>query len=134
MPVLNYAQWYAEAANDPHGSNFGTVLRTYRADADNGATLAELNATFADDVDPNPLLGIDLADGHHYVVFAARKVPRSAGGNASVYANQVVAQYGDVGEGVTGLRFVSVGNDAFSRMATAATPVHVPRCRDRHCL
>ena len=59
-------------------------------------------------------------------MFAAKKVPRSAGGHASTYAGQIVAQYGDVGAGVTGLRFVSVGNDAFSRMATAATPVIVP--------
>ena len=127
MPILDYAQWFGEAVNDPHGADFGPVLNAYRAAADNAATLAELNSTWAEDEDLNPMLGIDVADGHHFIVFAAKKVPRSAGGHASTYAGQIVAQHGDVGAGVTGLRFVSVGNDAFSRMATAATPVIVPR-------
>lgn len=126
MPILDYSQWFGEATNDPHGAGFGSVLNTYRSDADNAAALADLNTTWAEDEDLNPLLGIDAADGHHYVVFAAGKVPRSAGGHASTYAGQIIAQYGDVGEGVTGLRFVSVGNHAFSRMATAAAPVFVP--------
>lgn len=126
MPILDYAQWFGEATNDPHGAGFGTVLDVYRSAADNAATLADLNTTWAEDEDLNPLLGIDVTDGHHFIIFAAGKVPRSAGGHASAYAGQIIAQYGDVGVGVTGLRFVSVANDAFSRMATAATPVFAP--------
>ena len=126
MPILDYAQWFGEASNDPHGAGFGAVLNVYRSSADNLAALADLNTTWAEDEDLNPLLGIDSADGHHFVVFAAQKVPRSAGGHASSYAGQIIAQYGDVGEGVTGLRFVSVGNHAFGRMATAAAPVFAP--------
>ena len=40
---LCYREWFAEMANDPHAS-FAPVLRTYRADANNGTTQAELNA------------------------------------------------------------------------------------------
>ena len=125
MPIDDYSGWFGEAVNDPH-ADFRPVLHTYRPDADNTATLAELNATWAEDDDLNPLLGLDAADGRHFIVFAARKVPRSAGGHASAYAGQIVAQFGDVGAGVTGLRFVSVGNDAFSRLSTAANPVLAP--------
>ena len=52
----------------------------------------------------------------HYLLFAARKVPRSAGGQASAYAGQVIAQHGDVGDGVAGLRFVVAHDAAFSRL------------------
>jgi hypothetical protein len=126
MPILDYSQWFGEATNDPHGAGFGSVLNTYRSDADNAAALADLNTTWAEDEDLNPLLGIDSADGHHFVVFSAQKVPRSAGGHASAYAGQIIARCGDVGEGVTGLRFVSVGNHAFGRMATATAPMFIP--------
>ena len=119
MPILDFAAFLAEASNNPHAGDFSPVLHAYRADADNAATLAELNAMWAEDMDINPLLGIDVASGEHYVLLDARKVPISAGGHGSTYAGQIVAQYGDVGEGVTGLRFVSVGNDAFSRDATS---------------
>ena len=125
MSIDDYSGWFGEAVNDPH-ADFRPVLHTCRPDADNTATLAELNATWAEDDDLNPLLGLDAADGRHFIVFAARKVPRSAGGHASAYAGQSVAQFGDVGAGVTGLRFVSVGNDAFSRLSTAANPLSSP--------
>ena len=128
MPIDDYSGWFGEDVNDPH-ADFSRVLHTYRPDADNAATLADLNATWAEDDDLNPLLGLDAADGRHFIVFAARKVPRSAGGHASAYAGQIVAQFGDVGAGVTGLRFVSVGNDAFSRISTAANPVLAPTQR-----
>ena len=49
MPILDYAQWFGEAVNDPHGADFGPVLNAYRAAADNAATLAELNTTWAED-------------------------------------------------------------------------------------
>ena len=65
MPILDYAQWFGEAVNDPHGAGFGPVLDAYRASADNAAALAELNSTWAEDEDLNPMLGIDVADGYH---------------------------------------------------------------------
>ena len=43
MPILDYAQWFGEAVNDPHGAGFGPVLDACRASADNAATLAELS-------------------------------------------------------------------------------------------
>ena len=96
---------------------FGTILHTYRAAPENTATLADLNATWAEDEYNIPLLGLD-DDNRHFLLFAARKVPRSAGGQASAYAGQVVAQFGDVGDGVAGLRFVVVPDAAFSRLLT----------------
>ena len=74
MAVMDYRSWFAEATNDPHPS-FTPVLSAYRASADNAATLAELNLSWSEDEDHNPLLGFG-PDGTHYVVFAARKVPR----------------------------------------------------------
>ena len=124
MPIMNYASWYGEASNDPH-ADFQPVLTTYRADADNAATLADLNESWAEDEDPNPLLGFGT-DGHHYLVHSARKVPRSASGTASRHAGLIIAQYGDVGAGATGVQFVHILDTAFSRQATAGTPVFAP--------
>ena len=124
MPTIDYGSWFAEAANDPHPS-FAPVLRSYRADADNAATLAELNTSWAEDEDHNPLLGFG-ADGKHYVVLAGRRVPRSASGTASRHAGDIIAQYGEVGAGATGVQFVRVEDGFFSRLATATTPVFVP--------
>ena len=124
MPILNYNQWFAEVSNDPYADAFGTILHTYRAAPENTATLSDLNSTWAEDEYNIPLLGID-DENKHFLLFAARKVPRSAGGQASAYAGRVVAQYGDVGDGVAGLRFVVVPDGAFSRLTTAATPVNV---------
>ena len=124
MVIMDYRSWFAEAASDPHPS-FAPVLNACRTTADNAATLAELNLSWSEDEDHNPLLGFG-PDGTHYVVFAARKVPRSAGGNASRHAGLIIAQHGDVGAGVTGGQFVHVMDTAFSRQATAGTPVFVP--------
>lgn len=64
MPIDNYSGWFGEAVNDPH-TDFSLVLHTYRPDADNAATLAELNATWAEDDDPNPLpVRRDAYHGH----------------------------------------------------------------------
>ena len=101
MPHLCYREWFAEIANDPHAS-FAPVLLTYRAEANNGTTQAELNAQWAEDEDHNPLLGFD-EENRHYVVLAGRRVPRSAGGNASRHAGLVIAQCGDVAAGATGM-------------------------------
>ena len=124
MPTIDYGSWYAEAANDPHPS-FVPVLHSYRANADNAATLAELNASWAEDEDHNPLLGFG-ADGKHYLVHAGRRVPRSASGTASRHAGNTIAQYGEVGAGATGVQFVHVEDAFFGRLATATTPVFVP--------
>ena len=124
MATMNYAAWYAEAANDPH-ADFAPVLTTYRAAADNASTLADLNVSWAEDEDHNPLLGFG-ADGNHFVVHAARKVPRSASGTASRHAGLIIAQYGDVGAGATGGQFVHILDTAFNRQATAGTPVFAP--------
>ena len=105
MPILNYNQWFAEVSNDPYVDAFGTILHACRAAPENTATLPDLNTTWAEDECNIPMLGLD-DDNRHYLLFAARKVPRSAGGQASAYAGQVVAQHGDVGDGVAGLRFV----------------------------
>ena len=45
MTIMNYGAWYAEASHDPH-ADFAPVLTTYRADADNAATLADLNVSW----------------------------------------------------------------------------------------
>ena len=124
MTIMNYGAWYAEASHDPH-ADFAPVLTTYRADADNAATLADLNVSWAEDEDHNPLLGFGT-DGHHFLVHAARKVPRSASGTASRHAGLIIAQYGDVGAGATGGQFVHILDAAFSRQATAGTPVFAP--------
>lgn len=121
MPSFCYREWFAEVANDPHVS-FAPVLRTYRADANNGTTQAELNAQWAEDEDHNPLLGFD-EENRHYVVHAGRRVPRSAGGTASRHAGRVIAQCGDVAAGATGGQFVHVADACFARTATENTPV-----------
>ena len=121
MPHLCYREWFAEVANDPHAS-FAPVLHTYRAEANNGTTQAELNAQWAEDEDHNPLLGFD-EENRHYVALAGRRVPRSAGGNASRHAGRVIAQCGDVAAGATGGQFVHVADTCFARTATENTPV-----------
>ena len=61
MPIVSYRALFGEVDYDPHGS-FAPVLRSYRADADNATSHADLNGQWAEDPDHNPLLGIALVE------------------------------------------------------------------------